>query len=136
MSTHLLGSLEDGEHVQAKQHASTPAREHCAMQGPEDLLRHLRGPSLCFVRPARTSQSGFVGNVVIRSSDEMPGSGRLAERLNRETKSVLTQRQQAIGWLDGGGSEALRERPAGPGYPRFQSGSCPCAIWLHHRVMH
>lgn len=30
MSTHLLGSLEDGEHVQAKQHASTPAREHAS----------------------------------------------------------------------------------------------------------
>lgn len=74
-----------------------------------------------------------LGDVVIRCNDEMPGCGQLAERLNRDKEYSPA----AIGWMAGrGGPEALRERPAGPGYPRFRSGSCPCAISLHNRVMH
>ena len=83
--------------MQSKQHANNvPCRD------PRIYSVILSGPALCCVRPACTSQSGFVGDVVIRCSDEMPGNGRLAERLNRDKNA-------ATGWLDGVGSEAVRE---------------------------
>lgn len=78
------------------------------MQGPEDLLHRLRGPSLCFVRPARTSQSGLVGDVVIRCRNEMPGNGRLAERLDGDRTESTNHQQHLDGW-EGVASEALRE---------------------------
>lgn len=93
------------------------------MQGPEDLLRHVCGPSLCFVRPGRTSQSGLVGNVVIRCSDEMPGNGRLAERLNRETKRVCSPNtsKQLDGWT-GVAPRPFENDPLDPVTPDSRAG--------------
>lgn len=88
------------------------------MQGPEDLLCHPRGPSLCFVRPVRTSQSGFVGNVVIRCSNEMPGNGRLAERLDRDKECS----PPAIGWLDGVVPRPFENDPLDPVTPDSRAG--------------
>lgn len=103
--------------------SSTPTRQHCAMQGPDDLLRHVRGPSLCFVRPGRTSQSGFVGNVVIRSNDEMPGNGRLAEveQRDKECGHPTPTSKQLDGWT-GVAPRPFENDPLDPVTPDSRAG--------------
>lgn len=96
--------------VQSRQHASDmPCRD------PRIYRVILSGPTLWFVRPTRTSQSGFVGNVVIRCSDEMSGSGRLAERLDRH-KRVTSGR------LDGVAPWLFENDPLDPATPDFRAG--------------
>lgn len=111
-----LAGLFRGQRV--RKQSSTPARQHCATQEPEDLLCHPRGPSLCCVRQARTSQSGFVGNVVIRYSDEMPGNGQVAESLT-ETKSAY--HRQLDGWM-GWSRGPSRNDPLDPVTPDSRAG--------------
>lgn len=59
-----------------------------------------------------------LGNVVIGGSDEMPGNGRLAERLDRDKECS----PPAIGWLDGVVPRPFENDPQDPVTPDSRAG--------------